>query len=122
MCKNGKCAQCIPGYRPASDDSGKCVRNCMLPCSTCLDGQITVCTSCFLGSILNGTTCVIDLSCNTLMNCTDCGQGKSLILVGATCIKCPDMQNCIQCSRINSQLCTICALGYYLKDNACLKC
>jgi len=119
-CSSGKCAICISGYRPNS--AGVCVKNCELPCATCVDNRPKVCTGCYSGSVLSGTNCAIDLSCNDHGNCTDCGQGTGYILIGASCLRCGNIQNCVQCSQTNSQLCAICNNGYFINGTICSSC
>lgn len=119
-CNNGKCAVCIGGYQPNS--AGVCVKNCELPCAKCVDNQPKNCTACFSGSTLTSGKCVFKESCNDDNSCTDCGQGTNLILVGAKCYDCPKLKNCLQCSSTNTQLCSICASGYFVNSTVCSAC
>jgi hypothetical protein len=107
-CFNGACAICISGYHPSSSNSSICVKDCLLPCASCQDNSPSVCLSCFSGSILQSNTCVQDLSCNLGNNCTNCGQGNNYILVGANCLPCDSIFNCLQCRPTNSEACSIC--------------
>jgi len=120
-CNNGQCATCVTGYQP--NTNGICVLNCQLLCATCQDNLPTVCTSCYSGSTLNGSNCQMDLSCNANSTCTDCGQGLNYILVGTTCVMCPAITNCLQCSSSNTSTCSICSAGYYVDtSNGCTIC
>jgi len=120
-CNNGICATCISGYTPNA--IGVCVLNCQLPCATCIENQPQACLSCYGGSALINNICNINLSCNNDSSCTDCGQGLNYILIASQCLPCTQIPNCLQCSVSNSQICSICALGYFINGasgcNAC---
>jgi hypothetical protein len=94
-----------------------------MPCATCVDNRPSVCRSCFSRSALVGSTCVQDLSCNNFNNCTSCGQGNGYILVGANCLRCANIPNCVQCRPTNSRKCSLCATGFYINDDdTCSSC
>lgn len=122
-CSGNVCAICDNGYHPSSDGAS-CVPNCVLPCKSCKDSKPTECKSCFYGSTLDSSTkkCVITLACNNDSSCTDCGQGTGYILVGAKCVKCGSINNCLQCSQTNPQACSICASGYFINGTKCSTC
>ena len=119
-CSGNICAICDEGYRTAAN--GTCVPNCILPCKTCSDDDPNSCKSCYYGSALSGTRCTLDLACNTDSSCTDCGQGTGYILVGANCMQCGTISNCLQCSQTNSQACAICNSSYFINGTKCSKC
>lgn len=77
--------------------------------------QTSVCLSCYSGAIFNSTTstCGLNTTCNSDSSCTDCGVGFNYILVGSTCMDCPTIENCIQCSTANTQNCKYCKQGLY---------
>jgi len=62
------------------------------------------------------------MACNNNNNCTDCGQGTGYILVGANCVKCSAISNCLQCSQTNPQACSICSPGFFINGTKCSKC
>lgn len=120
-CFNGICAVCVAGYHPNS--AGTCVQDCLMPCATCVDNKPSVCKSCFSKATLVGSTCVQDLSCNSFNNCTSCGQGNGYILVGANCLRCANISNCLQCRPTNNKKCSLCATGFYINDDdTCSSC
>ena len=120
-CKNGVCVTCISGYTPNA--VGTCVLNCILPCRTCVDNSPTTCLSCYSGSKLLNSTCTQDLTCNTYNNCTGCGQGTNYILVGANCLQCGAIANCLQCRPTNSFACSVCSTGYFINNaDTCTAC
>ena len=100
-CNSGSVVKCLRGYQPNSAKTA-CIPGCSLPCLTCQDGQPSVCTSCFEGATLSGSSCVLNDTCNTNNNCLHCPLGTNYVLVGANCIQCPAITNCIQCSQTNT--------------------
>lgn len=50
--------------------------------------------------------------------CTDCGQGLGYVLAVSTCILCETVQNCLQCSPIQTSACSICISGYYVDSSS----
>ena len=98
LCNNDICSTCFPGFQP--NDAGVCVLQCFVPCQTCKDNQPSVCLSCYSGAIYSNATnsCSLDLTCSNSSTCSDCGLGLNYILVSGSCMACPTIENCIQCS------------------------
>lgn len=75
------CTGCLLGY---SLVNSLCISNVGFPCAT--TGPNSHCSKCFKGYILNGTNCILDISCNSQLNCISCPYGYYLF--NFTCLFC----------------------------------
>ena len=92
--------------------------SCSAKCVTC--NSATNCTACDAGYLVS-----TDLSCKRLsvQNCVQYRPDLSCITCDQDYIKSADGLSCtlnLSCNDTNN--CTSCKMGYYLKDSQCLRC
>ena len=77
------CSLCANGYTLVNN---LCSKNCIFPCSGCLNGSPNLCTDCFGGYVLSNNNCLIDEDCNISSNCEYCP--RKYYLFQHQCLSC----------------------------------